>query len=75
MLVGDKVIVEIKNNFNTTTKYQRLIGQIKEYKEWEGEIIIVLTGKTDPNLRKELKNYADKEEGGWGEERIIIIQK
>jgi len=75
LLVGDKVIVEIKNNFNTTTKHQRLIGQITEYKEWEGEIIIVLMGKTDPNLRKELENYAEKEEGGLGEERIIIIQK
>jgi len=75
LLVGDKVIVEIKNNFNTTTKYQRLIGQITEYKEWEGEIIIVLMGKTDPNLRKGLENYAEKEEDGWGEKRIIIIQK
>ena len=61
LVVGDKVIIELKNNLNSTTKYQRLIGQISEYKEWEGHIIILLTGETDPNLKKQLKMYFDRE--------------
>jgi len=36
LVVGDKVIVELKNNLNTTAKYQKLIGQITEYKKWDG---------------------------------------
>ena len=75
LVVGDKVIVELKNNFNTTAKYQKLIGQITEYKEWDGQIIVVLTGDTDPNLHKELTKYAAEDEGDLGEERIIVIQK
>lgn len=61
IVVGDKVILELKNNLNTTAKYQRLIGQLSEYKEWEGHIIILLTGTTDPNLKKQLINFLEKE--------------
>ena len=38
-------------------KYQRLIGQIAEYKDWAGNVIILLVGKTEPNLRKQLDKY------------------
>jgi len=75
LVVGDKVIVELKNNFSTTAKYQKLIGQITEYKEWEGQIIIVLTGYTDPNLHKELMGYAAKNNDDLDDEKIIVIQK
>lgn len=75
LVVGDKVIVELKNNFSTTAKYQKLIGQITEYKEWDGQIIIVLTGDTDPNLYKELTKYAAEDEDFLGDEKIIVIQK
>ena len=74
LVVGDQVIVELKNNFNTTAKYQKLIGQLAEYEEWGGQIIVVLTGDTDANLYKELMKSAS-EEDDEGEERIIVIQK
>ena len=32
IVVGDKIIVELKNNLNTTNKYQRLLGQLAQYK-------------------------------------------
>lgn len=75
LVVGDRVIIELKNNLNTTAKYQKLIGQITEYKEWDGEIIIVLTGERDANLYKELMKYAAEENDDIDEERIIVIQK
>ena len=40
LVVGDKVIVELKNNFSTTAKYQKLIGQITEYKDWMGRSLL-----------------------------------
>lgn len=34
LVVGDKIIIELKHNLNSTGKYQRLIGQLTEYKDW-----------------------------------------
>ncbi len=72
LVVGDRVIIELKNNLNTTAKYQRLIGQLSEYKEWEGEIVLILTGETDPNIRKQLNKYIEKEVDVFGEGMMII---
>ena len=75
LAVGDKVIIELKNSLDTTAKYQRLMGQLREYQDWDGFIVVVLTGKTDPNLRKELDNYVEKEGATLWEETITIIDK
>jgi hypothetical protein len=61
LMIGDKVLVEIKRNLNTTAKYQRLIGQIADHKEWAGSGIILLIGETEPNLRKQLDKYLHDE--------------
>lgn len=74
LVIGDKVIIEIKNNLNTTGKYQRLIGQIAEYREWEGSILIILVGETDQNLNKQLKKFLNKE-GLFEEEKVTLIEK
>lgn len=60
IVVGDKVIIELKNNLDSTSKYQRLVGQINEYKNWEGHILILLCGETDPNIYKDLKKHASE---------------
>ena len=77
LVVGDKVIIELKNNLDSTSKYQRLIGQISEYKEWDGFIILVLTGNRDKNLRKELDIYLKKEGliDSLIEDTVIVIDK
>jgi len=69
LMIGDKVIIELKHNLDTTGKYQRLIGQISEYKEWDGRVIILLTGETDMNLRKQLDAFIKKE--GLGDSYLI----
>ena len=53
--------MELKNNLDTTAKYQRLVGQLAEYKQWDGRVLVLLTGKTDPNLRKQLDRYLSDE--------------
>ena len=57
LVVNDEVIIELKNNLDATTKYQRLIGQLSDYKEWDGPVVIVLCGKTDPGLLKKVEKY------------------
>lgn len=61
LAVENRVIVEIKYNLDSTSKYQRLLGQIADYKEWDGKCIILLAGETEPNLLKELRRYLVRE--------------
>jgi hypothetical protein len=61
LVIADRVILELKNNLDSTAKYQRLVGQLSEYKDWDGRIIILLTGQTDPNLRKQLERHISRE--------------
>jgi len=75
LVVGDKVIIELKNNLDSTSKYQRLIGQINDYKEWDGSIILILIGDTDKNLRKELDKYLEKEIIDLYKDVVIIVKK
>jgi hypothetical protein len=78
LVVADKVIVELKNNLNTTAKYQRLIGQLNLYKQWDGRIIVLLTGDTDTNLRKQLDSYLKSEELAgdiFDDAKVTIYQK
>jgi hypothetical protein len=78
IVVGDNIIMELKNNLDTTAKYQRLMGQLMAYDEWDGQIFVVLTGDTDPNLRKQLAQYAEQENGGDDlddAERITVVEK
>lgn len=60
--VGDEVIIEIKKDLKSTDKYDRLVGQLEEYKKWKGATIILLVGDAEPHFKKKLLNRA-KEEG------------
>ncbi|MCG8509706.1 MAG: hypothetical protein MI741_10815 [Rhodospirillales bacterium] len=54
IVVGNHTLIEIKNCLDSTGKYHRLIGQITDFGDWGGDILIVLCGQTDPHLRKKL---------------------
>jgi len=77
LMVGGKVIIELKHNLNSTAKYQRLIGQLTEYRDWDGRVVILLTGETDPNLRKELRSFLRREgltEEDW-DAKVAVFEK
>ena len=57
LLIGNKIIVEIKKDLITTSKYNRLIGQLTRYKEWDRQIIVLLVGKTAPDLKLDLERF------------------
>jgi len=61
LVIDDKFIIEIKHNLDSTGKYQRLKGQVMEYKDWKGQVILLLIGKTEPNLKKDLTSFLKKE--------------
>jgi len=60
LLVGGKVFVEIKKDLKTTSACQRLVGQLSEYSEWKGRILVLLVGETDPDLKMSLDKTISK---------------
>ncbi len=78
LVVDDKVIIELKHNLDSTAKFQRLVGQVESYKEWNGRVIILLTGTTEPNLRKQLDRHVETLNEGWiflSGGKVNIVQK
>jgi hypothetical protein len=71
LAVEEDVIIELKNNLKTTNQYQRLIGQLEQYRQWNGYIVLVLCGKTELNILKEVKSYTDN----FSEDEISIFVK
>lgn len=63
IVVADKVIIELKTDLDSTSEFQRLVGQLTEYQDWNMAVIVVLTGQTDANLGKELRARMKKLEG------------
>lgn len=74
LLVGAEVLVELKYNLNTTAKYHRLLGQLAEYRNWDGRIVLLLLGETEPNLLKQLNHYLDRE-GLLFRSKVTVFQK
>ena len=77
LVIGDRVMLELKHNFGTTSESQRLKGQLMEYKSWKMAIIVVLTGDTDMNLLKDLKTFVERELSGgtFFDDAVKGIQK
>ncbi len=76
IVVDDVVIIELKNNLDSTAKYQRLVGQLSLYKEWDGYIVVLLTGKTDSNLRRQLTKHVKEYDDLLDlSSKVVIIQK
>ena len=61
LVIDNKLIIEIKYNLDTPAKYRNLLGQLAEYIGWDGRIILLLVGKTDPDLKERLNSYLKKE--------------
>ncbi len=76
VVVGDKVIVELKVNLDSMGKFHRLIGQLESYTEWRGHVLVVLLGATDPNLRTRLDEAVERRSGFFlGDQQMRVVQK
>ena len=79
LMIGKRVVVEMKHKFDSTGKYQRLVGQLTEYEKWDGHIVVILTGESDRELVKDLKSFLDRMNGANLEslmsERFRLFEK
>lgn len=57
IMVGKRLLIEIKNNLKSVNDCNRLIGQLDEYKRWEGYVIVLLTGNTCPEMRHRIERW------------------
>jgi hypothetical protein len=68
-------VLELKTNLTTTGEYQRLLGQLLELKQWDEQVLVVLTGETDPHFPKALAEVTKD----WGEyylePKVTVVQK
>ena len=64
-----RIAIELKLDLNSTSKYQRLIGQLDDYSKAFGATIVVLVGDTERGLFEAVKKKAR----GYG--NIYVVRK
>ena len=76
--IGKEAIIELKKDLDNTGQYDRLMGQIEEYLQWEGTTFIILVGKSDLNLKKKLIQKAKSSRSMHGFDfvaKLIVLEK
>lgn len=58
IVVDGRILIEIKNNLDSTSKLQRLFGQLEIYaSDWKRDVVLVLCGEHDGHLLSQLKKH------------------
>ncbi|MFH1373836.1 MAG: hypothetical protein ABII79_08585 [bacterium] len=57
--IDNEILVRVVYNLQKTSDYQKLIRQILEYRTWMGKVLILLIGKTEPKMSKNIKVEID----------------
>ena len=77
--VARRVFIEIKYNLNSTSKLQRLIGQLSLYKkEKDEDLIILLCGDFDKNMMMQLEREVEEQNRKlllWEPNSVFIMHK
>lgn len=60
IVIEGKVAIELKFGLNSTSNFQRLIGQIEEYEDWGIRLLIVLIGNADQDLVHRLEKRIER---------------
>lgn len=55
----NKVAVELKKDLNSTSKVQRLIGQLRDYRDTFENIVVVLCGDNQGDLVQRVRDEGD----------------
>ncbi len=71
-VIGDSVILDVKADLDSFAKYQELLEQLSELRDWKGAVIVLLTGRTDSEVAKSIESRIKRRPKG---QRIAVIQK
>jgi hypothetical protein len=74
ILIEDEVAIEIKLNLTGTREFHRLIGQIETYAKWGKDLVIVLVGEVDLDIKDRIEDRlrTDWDESFEGERAQVI---
>jgi hypothetical protein len=79
LMVQDKVMIELKYKLTSTSEFQRLLGQVMDYKDWGRQLLLVFVGEVEPSLLKEIRKRLNEQfSQTWRtdlEEAYRIVQK
>jgi hypothetical protein len=70
IVVNKSVAIEMKHNLDSTAEFQRLVGQLMDYEDWKGRIIVLLTGENDPELVKRVRAFLENQNN-----QIVIMDE
>jgi len=71
-VIGDSVILDVKADVDSAAKYQEVLEQLSELRDWTGAVIVLLTGRTGPEVAKSIESRIKRRPKG---QRIAVIQK
>jgi|Deesub1362B_J571_1020462.scaffolds.fasta_scaffold03257_3 hypothetical protein len=57
LLIDGEVAVDFSFDLNAKPKLRKLLERIRRYRTWEGSVILVLIGDTDPSLKEDLRSH------------------
>jgi len=79
LMVGTKVLIDIRKDLQSTAQFLRLISQLTGYKAWEGCVVVLLVGKSDRNLKKQLDQFVKEQNSIMGSalegEKFVVFEK
>ena len=74
--IGKKVFIELKKDIRSTGQFQRLIGQLEIYKNDCDNMLLVVCGKNDNNLMKQLRDKLKTYDSDLlGDQNCRLIEK
>jgi hypothetical protein len=72
IVIGDSLILDVKSNIDSVTKYQEVLEKLSALNDWAGAVIVLLTGRTDTEVAKSIKSQMKRRPRG---KRIAVVQK
>jgi hypothetical protein len=58
IVLNESLAIELKYNLKNVGDFQRLLGQLLLSKRWEGQVLVLLVGDTDPDILDSLMREA-----------------
>lgn len=70
-LIEDSLAIEVKLNLTHTREFQRLIGQLETYARWGKDLVVLIVGDADPDMKERI---LDRLRSDWDQGRYDLIQ-
>jgi hypothetical protein len=60
IVIEQAVAIELKYDLAHKSEYQRLIGQLEDYAQWNIPLVLILAGRTDPDIEHRVREHLER---------------